>query len=484
MNSELTFQAIVESSPIAILLINKEGTISYINHYGEELFGYARSEIIGKAIELIIPKRYHDNYTQYLNTFTHTPKKMAFGAGKNLYAVKENSTEFPVELTLSPIVTPGGTLILVSIIDISARKKAEHNFEKVIEEAPNAMILANSAGKIELVNKQAQKLFGYEKKEFIEKNIDTLVPAEHRKNHHYRRDSFFHTPDVAFLGKSRDIYGIKKNGEKFPAEIGLNPITIDDETYVAASIIDTTQRKEADAIIKKQMVELESKNRELEQLNYIASHDLQDPLRTILNYIGLLEEDYAQELNDDVKGYLKDMNAAVIRMTVLVKSILDFGRLGRDKKLKLTDCNKALKNVLYDLNQRIEKEKATINIQQLPEIYAYESELMQLFQNLINNAIKFKHSDRYPEINVGCSENEKEYQFYVSDNGIGINSKYYDRIFTIFQRLHTAEEYEGYGVGLANCKKIIELHGGKIWIESEQGKGTTFKFIIPKLSNG
>lgn len=484
MKSELTFQSIVETSPIAILLVNKEGTISYINHYGEQLFGYTRSELVGQAIEQLIPKRYHGHHHNYRNGFMGAPKTMAFGAGRNLFAIKKDQAEFPVEISLAPIVTSGGTITLASIIDITARKMAEQNFELVIEKAPNAMILVNSRGEIVLVNKQAEDVFGYEKNDFLGNNIDMLVPEKYRTGHHSRRDGFFHAPSATFIGEARDLYGVRKCGAEFPVEIGLNPITIDNENFVVASVIDITQRKQAEEIINKQMAELEFKNRELEQFNYIASHDLQDPLRTVLNYIQLIEEDYADELNGDVMIYLKDMNAAIERMTVLVKSILDYGRLGKGRKLTKVNCNEALKNVLYNLNGRIQEQEAGIEISKLPELFAYERELMQLFQNLINNAIKFKKPDVRPEIKVGCNETKSGYEFYVADNGIGIDSKYHSRIFNMFQRLHKAEAYEGHGVGLANCKKIIELHGGKIWVESEPGHGTTFKFLIPVLNNG
>lgn len=358
-------------------------------------------------------------------------------------------------------------------------KTAEENFKISVESAPYAMILSNAEGKIMHTNFQAENLYGYDDGELLGKSVELIIPAKLHAQHRNISTTFFSSPAVMSFGIEDNVYAQRKDGSTFPVETILTPITTPDGVITLASVIDITTRKANDDIITKQLIELQIKNQELEQFNYIASHDLQEPLRTVSNYILLLEEDYPEQINDEIKIHLTTMNAAVARMSLLVRSLLDFGRLGRNKKLALTNCNIVVNNVISDLNGLIKSSGAVVTIKNdLPLLYAYETELRQLFQNLINNAIKFKKKNTVPHITIGCKKIKGFYEFSVSDNGIGIDVKHYTSIFNIFQRLHKNEDYEGYGIGLANCRKITEMHGGEIWVKSEINKGSTFTFKI------
>ena len=345
-----------------------------------------------------------------------------------------------------------------------------------MESAPNAMILVNAGGNITLINNQTEKLFGYQRNEVIGSKLEMFIPQRFQVNHPNLRVSFFSSPSVRAMGAGRELFAVRKDGTEFPVEIGLNPIETDEGIIVLASVIDISERKRHEAIVT-----LELKNKELEQLNYIASHDLQEPLRTVSNYIQILEEDFSGELGPEVKNHLQTINRATKRMSVLVHSLLDFSRLGRNKLLVSTDCNLVVKNVIDDLDNLIRASGAIISVEELPVISAYEIELRQLFQNLLNNAIKFSKKDTIPKIRIGCIDKNEYFEFYISDNGIGIEPRHFDRIFQIFQRLNSEKEFEGYGIGLAYCKKIAEMHGGAIEIESTVGKGSTFKFLISKF---
>ncbi|WP_081740336.1 YfiR/HmsC family protein [Aquimarina pacifica] len=238
--------------------------------------------------------------------------------------------------------------------------------------------------------------------------------------------------------------------------------------------------------IQEQSLALESKNKELEHFAYIASHDLQEPLNTISSFIGLISENYGETFDDLGRESMKFITDASARMRKLINALLEYSRLGREKEYSRTNCNTVIKELIEDLNNVIKKTGATINVNPLPIVNGSEIELRLLFQNLISNGIKFRDIDTIPEIQVSCAKNYIEgsttqgfWEFSVQDNGIGIPQKHQDRIFAIFQRLHSREEYEGTGIGLAHCKKIVESHGGTIWLESEEGKGTTFYFTIP-----
>lgn len=224
-------------------------------------------------------------------------------------------------------------------------------------------------------------------------------------------------------------------------------------------------------------------NRELEQLTYIASHDLQEPLRTISNYLLIFEEDYANVLDTEAFVFLRAIDNAAKRMSALVKGLLNFSRLGHEKLLSHVDVKAVIAQAIANLNTMILDSKAVIEVGEMPGMNLYALEFGQLMQNLISNAIKFRKKGIAPHIEIRSQEVDQHWQFSVKDNGIGISAIYFDRIFDIFQRLHTVDEYEGNGIGLANCKKIVALHQGKIWIESTVEKGTTFYFTIPNLSS-
>lgn len=232
--------------------------------------------------------------------------------------------------------------------------------------------------------------------------------------------------------------------------------------------------------IEKLNSKLTSSNKEIEQFAYIASHDLQEPLRTISNYANLFQKRYHGKLDKDADRYLDVINNATGRMQTLIRDLLDYSRIGEDKKHSEINCNILLKDILNDMAISVAENSAEVYIAELPNVNGYVSGLKSLFQNLISNAIKFKKSDLNPVITITAKERGQVWVFEIKDNGIGINKVFYDKVFIIFQRLHNKTEYPGTGIGLAHCNKIVELHGGKIWVESELGQGSTFYFTIPK----
>jgi two-component system, sensor histidine kinase len=230
--------------------------------------------------------------------------------------------------------------------------------------------------------------------------------------------------------------------------------------------------------VRLRTVELESKNKELEQFAYVASHDLQEPLRTTSAFVELLQKEYRGRLQGNADKYLDYLSQASDRMKTLIKDLLDYSRIGREKEAMLVECNKLMEEVLADLDKNVKESGVIVKVGALPVLYAYPTELKLLFQNLITNSIKFRQQDRIPEVSITSSEETRHWTFTVSDNGIGIEDMFLERIFNIFQRLHTRSQYEGSGIGLAHCKKIAELHGGGIWAESEPGEGSRFIFTI------
>ena len=477
-HTELTFQLMVDSSPNAIVLVNKEGKIAYVNHQTEILFGYKRFDLIGQKVEQLLPNRYRKNHPEFREIFFLNPTVRNMGVGRELFALRKDGKEFPVEIGLNPIVTVDGTLVLASIIDITERKKAEERFKLVVDSAPNAMILVNDKGEITLVNNEVKTLFGYQEKELVGQHLHILIPSRFQSKHKSFIELFFMHPQKRSMGVGRELFALRKDGTEIPVEIGLNPIETTDGLMVLASIIDITERKKQEASYKKQ-VELESKNKELENFAYLASHDLQEPLRTLSNYIQILKEENIDQLNTIGKKSLNRMLVAINRMNGLISVLLDFSRLGRNRTLAYKNCKDIIEEAIADLTSLITKNDAEVIIEdEMPTLNVYEIEMRQLFENLVNNSIKFKQKGKKPMIKIKAKDLTDRWMFSIIDNGIGIEEKNYDRIFQIFQRLHKRTQYSGYGIGLSNCKRIVELHKGEIWIESEVGKGSTFNFTI------
>jgi PAS domain S-box-containing protein len=351
--------------------------------------------------------------------------------------------------------------------------KAEEQFRLVVEFAPNAMVLINALGIITLVNTETEKLFLQDRAEIVGNPLTMLIPERFHACDPHHESILFRASSTDVSGL-RDVFARRKNGTEIAVEVELNSLETSKGKMVLASIVDITDRRIQEAVLKEH-------NNELGQIVYVASHDLQEPLRTVSNYMQLFQEEYHQCLDSNALRYINSINTAIKRMLSLINSLLDFSKLGYNRNLELVDCGKVVDGVMADLSTIIESSGAIIEVDQLPRLYAYEMEIRQLFQNLITNAIKFCKTDASPRIHISAQQVNDKYKFSVRDHGIGIDPAYSTKVFEIFQRLHTKQEYQGSGIGLANCKKIVQLHLGDIWVESKEGEGSIFHFTIANL---
>jgi light-regulated signal transduction histidine kinase (bacteriophytochrome) len=275
---------------------------------------------------------------------------------------------------------------------------------------------------------------------------------------------------------------VRKDGARFWADVVITALYDKDGLLRGFAKItrDVTERKRAEDRLNETLTDLQRSNKELEQFAYVASHDLQEPLRMVASYTQLLAERYENQLDDKAKKFIRYAVDGAVRMQMLINDLLTFSRVGtRGKPPEQVDAHTVLGEAINNLKMNIDDTKAIITNDELPEVRADVSQLVLLFQNLIGNSMKF-HGTETPRIHISAMDEGHEWLFSVKDNGIGIDPQYADKVFIIFQRLHTKEEYPGSGIGLAICKKIVERHGGRIWFESESGKGATFFFTIPK----
>ena len=330
-----------------------------------------------------------------------------------------------------------------------------------------------------LLNVQAEKQFGYSRDELIGQKVKNLIPEGFAER--LVADALRSAEDALAqqIGTGIELIGRRKNGSDFPIELMLSPLESAEGILVTAAIRDITTRKKGEADLLNKMEELNRSNEELGQFAYIASHDLQEPLRMVASYTQLLSRRYKGKLDSDADDFIAFAVDGAGRMQRLIQDLLTYSRVGtKGQDLLETSSEEALQHALINLRGSIEASGAQVTHDPLPIVTADEMQLIQLFQNLVGNAIKYQ-SPGVPEVHISAIQNGgKKWMFSVKDNGLGIDPQYFEKIFGMFQRLHKREEFAGTGIGLAICKKIVERHGGSIAVESEPGKGSTFSFAL------
>ena len=382
-------------------------------------------------------------------------------------------------------------LLLVALVIWSARivyrsesslRKSLVAFQSLFEAAPDAMLVVDRLGLVVRANENAQALFGYPLNELLGHPVEMLIPERFRDRHPQLRRGYFDRPSRRGMGTGLDLRARRKDGVEIPVDISLGPIEDSDSLLAVATIRDITDRKRASDLIAQYASSLEQRNEELQEFAAVASHDLQEPLRKISAFGERLKTQAGESLDAEARDSLSRMLHASRRMSQLIEGLLNLSRVTtKGFPFKKTHLGEVVAEVLKDLEVRIREAGAHVDVGDLPTLHADRLQMRQLFQNLIANALKFRNADRPPLVSItGEHDQDTMWRIAVSDNGIGFDEKYLARLFRPFQRLHGRNEYEGSGMGLAICKRIVQRHGGEITARSTPGAGSTFVVTLPE----
>lgn len=492
-DSEQRMKAIIESVPNGILGVDRDGCILLVNGKLQQMLGFSCEELVGKKIDELFPESKRGSQFQNREGRAVDAAMQTTTERHEVYGLHQSGSKIPVELAMRPVESNSSLSkkisIMASVIDISVRREQEQENERqrsevqtILDLLPAMVIYKDTRNHIVRINQAAAKMLNVSSPEDVEGFHCSRLFAEHEK---YFRD------DQQVMASGTPKLGIVETMTLDSGEVrwaSTDKIPVIDQnsetTGVIAVIHDITDMKVGEENLRRINAELRRSNEELSQFAYVASHDLQEPLRKINSFCSLLDQEYGELLDSDGKRYLHYVVDGSNRMRTLIQDLLSYSKVGsQTSHLVQVDANESANTAIANLAVLIDESAAVVTMDKLPTVLANPVQLTQLFQNLISNALRYRR-EVPPRIHVGfradAKNSEHVWQFSVSDNGLGIEPQYFDQIFGVFKRLHAMDTHPGTGIGLAICKRIMQRVGGEIWVESELGSGSTFYFTVPK----
>lgn len=469
---EENFRLAVETSSSGVIMADRGGKIVMVNTEIERLFGYSRKELVGQRVEILIPDRLRSQHIRNRNAFGGQPEVRRMGVGRDLFGLRKDGTEFPVEVGLNPIQIGDEMFVLSAIVDISERKHAEEMFRLAVEACPNGMVMIDRTGKIIMINTEIERLFGYARGELVGRTVDILVPERLRQRHVQHRWEFAMRPESRRMGANRDLFGLRKDGTEFPVEVGLNPIRSGADLLVLSVIVDITERKRME--------------RMKDEFVSTVSHELRTPMTSIAGSLGLLAHSAAGQLPEAAARLLDIAHENCKRLVRLINDILDIQKLeaGRvEFTLEKLEVRSLIERTVetmrgfadgYDVRVRLDESAATA------EVNADSDRLVQVVTNLLSNAVKFSPPQR--EVLIGVERRGGNVVVSVRDHGDGIPDEFKPQVFQKFAQADgtDARLKGGTGLGLNIVKQIVIQLGGQVSFEDAAGGGTTFFVEMPE----
>jgi PAS domain S-box-containing protein len=477
--SEATLRGILKATKESVWLFSPEGVILMGNEMATSRFGQGGERIIGKHFHEVMPPELAKSRLAVLKKVVESAQPMES---------EDQRAGMVFHHDWYPIVDEAGSITSVACFsrDITERKRAQEavtaselRYRRLFEASRDGiLILDTDSGRIVDVNPFIEHILGYSHDELLDKSIWDVGTF---KNIVASKEAFGELQTKGYV-RYENMPLETKDGHQISVEFVSNVYMVDQRKVIQCNIRDITERVKAEESLRLTRDDLVRSNRDLEQFAYVASHDLQEPLRAVAGFVELLRRNLHDSLDARTTSYMDFAVDGAKRMQTLVNGLLEYSRIGtQGEKHEDTDAKAAVETAMAHLRATIQETGAEVTADELPKVNFDAVQLAQLFQNLIGNAIKFRGQET-PRIHISAARDGDGWRFAVSDNGIGIEPEYADRIFLIFQRLHDREKYPGTGIGLAICKKIVEHHNGKIWVESKPGAGSTFYFTVPDAS--
>jgi protein-histidine pros-kinase len=483
---EARFGRLLDLMPDGIVLVNSAGRIVFANGNAERMFGHARGGLLGRSVEDLLPARFRGAHAGHRSRYLAQPRTREMGAGLELYGVRRDGGEFPVEVSLSPLDAEEGSLVLSAIRDLTGRKRAEQKFRGLLESAPDAIVIANRSGEIVIVNAQTERLFGYPRGELLGQRVEMLIPDRFRDQHPRFRDQFFKEPRPRAMGAGLELFGRRRDGTEFPVEISLSPLETEDGILVSSAIRDITERKRIEQTLQEKNVALrnaaEAKNRFLASM----SHELRTPLNGIIGFAEFLHDEKPGPLNAKQKEYLQDVLHSGRHLLQLINDVLDLAKIESGRMTLAPEpflLPTAIEEACAVARPLADKKHIVLAADVDPAVTGVvldPQKFKQVLFNLLSNAIKFTDDGRV-DVRVQPDGPER-FVLAVADTGIGIRAEDLPRLFREFEQLESgaSRRYEGTGLGLALTRRLVELHGGTIAVASEPGRGSTFTVTCPR----
>ncbi|HMJ48287.1 MAG TPA: PAS domain S-box protein, partial [Ferruginibacter sp.] len=485
INSEEKRRLIMNAALDAIICIDINGDITFWNPQAENIFGWTENEVLGKNFSgIIIPQEYRQAHKNEMDQYIKTGKGPVLNVLLKLSAMRRDGTSFPVELSILPIRQGDEEFFCAFIRDITENIKAENTIREaldekstILESIADAFFAVDKNWKVTYWNKHAEKVLQTPRNKILGSNLWNVFSTSIGSLSYKKYHEAIETRQVIQFQDYYPELNMWYDISAYPSANGLS-VYFKDITERKVSEI---MMNELNEDLKQQAKKLAISNAELEQFAYVTSHDLQEPLRMVTSFLTQIDKKYRSIIDDKGKVYIDYAVDGAKRMRQIILDLLEFSKVGTiEEKQENIDINDLVDEIKILFRKQISEKRAVINCDGLPRVLGHKSPLRQVFQNLVSNALKYSTNDKPVTIRITAEQLKDQWLIAISDNGIGIEAEYFDRIFIIFQRLHNKDEFSGTGMGLALTKKIIENQGGKIWLKSEAGKGSTFYFTIQK----